>query len=66
MVLRLTLPLIFCGLMVTTSFAQNQRDIAVRQDKQALADDESWFYDDLDAAIEAAAKTKRPIMVVFR
>jgi hypothetical protein len=46
--------------------AQNERDIAVRNDKQQLADDDSWFYDDLDTALQAAAKTKRPLMVVFR
>ena len=46
--------------------AQNQRDIAVREDKQKLAQDESWFYDDLETAIDAAAKTKRPLMIVLR
>ena len=53
-------------LLATTAHAQNKRDIAVREDKQKLAEDESWFYDDLETAISAAAKTKRPLMVVFR
>lgn len=46
--------------------AQNQRDIAVRKDKQELADDSSWIYDDLDSAFAEAARSKRPLMVVFR
>ena len=25
-----------------------------------------WFYDDLDGAIAAAAKTKKPLLIVFR
>ena len=31
--------------------AQNKRDLAVRQDKQKLSQDDSWFYDDLDTAL---------------
>ncbi len=46
--------------------AQNKRDTAVRADKKRLADDASWFYDDLETAIGAAAMTKRPLMIVFR
>jgi hypothetical protein len=53
-------------LLAATAHAQNKRDIAVREDKQELAEDESWFYDDLETAIDAAAKTQRPLMVVFR
>lgn len=46
--------------------AQNERDLAVRADREKLVEDDAWFYDDLDAALEAAAKAKRPLMVVFR
>ena len=53
-------------LCAATAHAQNQRDIAVRQDRQKLDDDESWFYDDLETALAAAAKANRPLMVVFR
>ena len=45
---------------------KNTRDMAVREDKEMLAEDDSWFYDDLDAALEAAAESKRPLMIVFR
>ncbi len=61
--------MLFAGLMLllaATAHAQNKRDTAVREDKQQLATDESWFYDDLETAFDAAAKTKRPLMVVFR
>ena len=54
------------GCLVSIANAQNERDKAVRKDKQELAEDESWIYDDLDTALEAAAKSKRPLMIVFR
>ncbi len=53
-------------LFAATAHAQNKRDIAVRNDKQQLSSDDSWFYDDLDTALDVAAKTKRPLMIVFR
>jgi hypothetical protein len=53
-------------LLASAVQAQNKRDLAVREDKQKLADDESWFYDDLDTARLAAAEAKRPLMIVFR
>jgi hypothetical protein len=53
-------------LFAATAQAQNQRDIAVRKDKETLADNDSWFYDDLEPALEEAARTKRPLMIVFR
>ena len=53
-------------LLAVTAHAQNKRDTAVREDKQQLAEDASWFYDDLETALDAAAKTKQPLMVVFR
>lgn len=54
------------ALLASVADAQSDRDIAVRKDKRALAQDESWVYDDLDVALEAAAKAKRPLMIVFR
>lgn len=61
-----TVVLLVSLLFAASTHAQNERDIAVRKDKQTLSSDESWFYDDLDTAREAAAKTKRPLMIVFR
>lgn len=60
-----TLSLLLAAAAVAQS-TQNKRDTAVREDKQHLVDDESWFYDDLDKALAAAAETKRPLLVVFR
>lgn len=54
------------ALLTTIAYAQNERDIAVRTDKQALSKDATWIYDDLDLAIAEAATTKRPLMIVFR
>ena len=61
----LLVPLVACGVTVSAQ-AQNKRDNAVLEDKRNLAGDDSWFYDDLATAMEAAAKTKRPLMIVFR
>ena len=63
---RITFSLIPLVLLVATAHAQNQRDIAVRQDKETLAEDDSWFYNELEPAIEEAARSKRPLMIVFR
>ena len=52
--------------LVTAAQAQNKRDTAVRQDKEDLAQDQSWIYDDLEVALDVAAKSKRPLMIVFR
>ena len=53
-------------LLAPTLHGQDKRDLLVRKDKQQVEADEAWFYDDLDRAMEAAAKTKRPLMIVFR
>ena len=53
-------------LCTQSAIAQNKRDQAVRADKREFAKDASWFYDDLETATRAAAKAKRPMMIVFR
>ena len=60
------LSLLLSLLAVAGAHAQNKRDIAVRADKEKLANDDSWFYDDLDTARIAAAEATRPLMIVFR
>jgi hypothetical protein len=50
----------------TSLVAQNQRDTAVREDRQSFSENESWFYDDLDTAIKEAQESRRPLMIVFR
>lgn len=42
------------------------REEQVRQDKQAFARNDAWIYDNLDAGIEEAKRTKRPLIIVFR
>ena len=53
-------------LLTAVTHAQNKRDLAVRKDKLELSSDASWIYDDLGSAIDEAARTQRPLMVVFR
>ena len=65
--MKTCLAILLASLLLTaTAHAQNKRDVAVRQDKQQLSSDDSWFYDDLDTALDVAAKVKRPLMIVFR
>ena len=47
------------------SFAQT-RDEKVRSDREALKDDKTWHYDDLDKGIAAAKREGKPLMVVLR
>ena len=42
------------------------RDEKVIEDREALVDDDSWFYDNLPAGIEEARATGKPLMVVLR
>lgn len=63
---NLVIGIFLLALLPLTAHAQNKRDVAVRTDKQALSGDETWIYDDLDAAIAEASKSGRPLMVVFR
>ena len=46
--------------------AQNARDTAVHKDKEKLANDETWVYDNLESALVVARRTQRPLMIVFR
>ena len=46
--------------------AQQTRDEKVREDRRLLAEDQSWYYDDLQAGIAEAAKLNKPLMVVLR
>ena len=45
---------------------QNKRDAAVVADKEQLNQDELWIYDNLETAREQAARSKKPLMIVFR
>ncbi len=54
------------GAMPMLVEAQSARDKAVRLDKQELSDDGLWFYDDFESAREAALRSKKPLLIVFR
>ncbi|MDG2185624.1 MAG: hypothetical protein P8K79_08090 [Mariniblastus sp.] len=45
---------------------QNKRDAAVVADKEQLNQDELWIYDNLETAREQAARSNKPLMIVFR
>jgi len=45
---------------------QNKRDAAVVADKEKLNQDEGWIYDNLETAREQAARSNKPLMIVFR
>ncbi len=42
------------------------REQQVQKDKQDFLRNDAWIYDDLDAAIDEASRTKRPLVLVFR
>lgn len=42
------------------------RDEKVRNDREQVAEDGTWYYDDLRKGLEAAAQSKKPLMVVLR
>ncbi len=46
--------------------AQNPREVKVKKDREAFANDEHWIYNDLARAMEEARKENKPLMVVFR
>ena len=58
--------LLMLSFVSAPAVAQNQRERAVRDDKQNLASDQSWIYDDLDTAFAAAKEADKPIMVLIR
>lgn len=42
------------------------RDQKVLNDRDQLLNDDTWYYDDLESALEAAAESNKPLMVVLR
>lgn len=59
--------LIFGLLVSSTVTAQKKsRDDKVRDDRAELKNDQSWYYDDLEKAIDVAASENKPLMAVLR
>ena len=58
--------LILCSVSPMACHAQNERERAVREDKEKLELDETWIYDDLDEAMANARAARKPVMVLIR
>jgi len=58
------------SLLLTTVFAATivaqDRDTKVRNDRKAIADDDSWIYNDLARGVKLARDEKKPLLVVLR
>lgn len=52
--------------LVATSVDGQTRDEKVRNDREQLADDASWHYDNLEQGIQAARDAGKSLMVVLR
>jgi len=48
------------------SFAAEDRDAKVRTDRTDVQATGAWVYNDLAKGVEAAARSKRPLLVVLR
>ena len=69
MIRLLIVPAVLFGVCLpSVAVAQQKltREQQVRKDRQDFAQNDAWFYDDLDAAIDEAARSKRPLIIVFR
>jgi serine protease Do len=50
----------------STLFAAEDRATAVRKDRTNVVSAGGWIYNDLHAGFTEAAKTRKPMLVVFR
>ena len=53
------------AVQVTVADAQT-RDEKVLRDRESVVRDGSWYHDDIEKGFEAAAASKKPLMVVIR
>lgn len=53
------------ALTQVTAVAQT-RDERVRTDREKLADDDRWIYNDLPRGFAEATETGKPLLIVFR
>ena len=53
------------ALTQAAAYAQT-RDEKVRTDRDKLADDNRWIYNDLPAGFAEARQTDKPLLIVFR
>ncbi len=63
---RFPLPLaLLLTALASTAIAQD-RDTKVRNDRKAVAGDDSWIYNDLARGVKLARDEKKPLLVVLR
>ena len=60
-----TISLLFISGFTLTTTAQD-RDTKVRNDRKAIAVDESWIYNDLARGVKLARDENKPLLVVIR
>ena len=65
MLRRTTLLLALLAWMPVVAIAQD-RDTKVHNDRSNSESDGYWIYNDLPKALEAARKSKKPLLIVFR
>jgi hypothetical protein len=59
--------ILLCVFLVSTAaLAAEDRDTAVRNDLTNVVSAGGWIYNDLPAGFTEAAKTRKPMLVVFR
>ena len=56
---------VLLALTQVTAFGQT-RDEKVRTDRDRLADDDRWIYNDLPRGFAEAKETGKPLLIVFR
>lgn len=66
--MRRTLTLFSGFILMGTAFLQaaEKRDQMVREDRKTFQQDSTWIYNDLPKALEAARKSQKPLLIVFR
>jgi hypothetical protein len=63
---RAGLALVLLCFCLANVWAAEDRRERVLEDRRALEGDSHWIYNDLPQAFAAAAKTRKPMLVVFR
>lgn len=66
MTIRLLLCLLLASSAPAAGFAQNKRETAVRKDREKVAKDVNWIYNDLAKAEGRAKSENKPMLVVIR
>ena len=61
-----TLVLTFLVHSISPAAPKKTRDQQVIEDRDTLQSDDTWIYNDLEAARKAATAAKKPLMIVFR